>query len=290
MSSLPQIGSGQLMTNGNTHRNAEVRSTLDFDVTNGTASRRGSTYPRPPSIVTVNSSLPSIHDSRESQRRKARSRSLDPSATDASQTTAKKRRENESRSKSHDPRAKEMPRAVMDSFSESEELNENEHVIHDETASDKARKVRFSDSSIGSPMPNGSVTNGVGAKVLKTDKVNHHDASNERPHGDIFHASGNKQTSSDTNIDRGINVPHRRSPFNYDKFARKPDNKEVPTYRTRTRSPRREYKKDWNVNKKTIPDTNKKEQVQVYSKKYQLKNWAETSSDPGPVSKSKQLR
>ena len=299
MSSLPQIGSGQLMVNGDNHRNAEVRSTLDFDVTNGTASRsRNSVYPRPPSTLTVNGSLPSIHDSRESQRRKARSRSLDPSAADATQTTAKKRRENDTRSKSHDPRAKDAHRATMNSFSESEELNENEHIIHDETESDKNRKVRFSDSSVISPIPNDSDTNGIESRsiVSNTDKSNHqingydHGILNQRSHGNIFHASENKTTSIDANTDRGLNVPHRKSPFNYDKYARKQDNKIVPTPRTKTRSPRRDYKQDWKVNKKTVPDSNKKGEAQVYSKKYQLKNWAETSSDPGPISKNKHLR
>ena len=302
MSSLPQIGSGQLMVNGDIQRNAEVRSTLDFDVTNGTARRRNSVYPRPPSILTVSESLPSIHDSRESQRRKPRSRSLDPAAADATQTTAKKRRENDNRSKSHDPRAKDASRSMTSPLTESEELNVEDHIIEDETESEKARKVRFSDNSVTSPMPKANDTNYIESRpiISKTDKSNRqinendHNIPDKKLQGDNFFAADNKKRTINANTDKELSVPHRKSPFNYDKFARKIDNKVLPNSKTKTKSPRTDYRQDRDVNRKTVPHTvpnsNKRGQVQVYSKKYQLKNWVDTSSDPGLESKYRKLK
>ena len=259
MASLPQIGSGQLMVNGDVRGNSGVRSTLDFDVVNGVASRRNSVYPRPPSIVTVSESLPSIHDSRESQRRKSRSRSHDPALTDGAQLKAKRRRENDSRSKSLDPRAKAVVRTVQSPLSESDE--ENDDIVTTEHGpsldTDKSRKVRFNEdggvSQVGKFHASEKETNSDASSVVdnryRSDKVDVVKTINKPPQAKTSH-----------NLNQGNNVPvnSERKDFNKNQsnFHRQVSKK--PRY------------------------ANIKDSVHVYSKKYQIKNWTETNSDPGP--------
>lgn len=280
MSSLPQIGSGQLMVNGDVQRNAEIRSTLDFNITNGTASKRNPVYPRQPSILTVSESLPSIHDSRESHRRKSRSRSLDPSATEGTLIKAKKRRENDSRSKSLDPRTKDEPRSVKTPLTESDELQDEIIINGNETDSEKARRVRFSNDSVASPVSH--------ANNLDKQVDGRFQGIAEKQIDDVFHATGN---SNRTRIQNDVNIRNIKGIVktkNSNEFKTREDNKVLENSKKRDTN-KHLYRNYERISKKTT-DPNFKEPVRVYSKKYQLKNWAETSSDPGPESRPRKLQ
>ena len=283
MSALPKIGSGQLVLNSDVRRSSEVRSTLDFDITHGRESHRNSSKHRPSSFVSLNESLPSVHSSRDSQRRKLRSRSLDPAAVDENERNAKKRRENENRSKSHDPHNKNPVRSVrsiQSPLSESDEYEyENDFDIdEEESEAGNGRKVRFNEGPVVSD-------------VVKRNDLNKTVNPNRHTVADVKHHNNEKSAG-----DRNNEIFKTISPINT-QWPESPDAKKARTSifhakqnnKISENSNRTEVKvnnknklndnRQWNKINRNSP---KNEAVQVYSKKYQTKNWTETYSDPGP--------
>ena len=268
MSALPKIGTGQLAVHEGVRRSSEVRSTLDFDVTHGRESHRGSNKHRPSSFMSLTDSLPSIHDSRESQRRKSRSRSLDPGTIEESHRNPKKRRENDNRSKSHDPNVTNSPRTIRSHLSGSDELGDIQ-----ENESENGRKVRFNDESMVVDVVKPNET---------TEKVNSDSKSvaNVKQYKSNRHENSNKNQNLSNvlaNYDRGHwpESPDTKK-AQYDIFHAKPNNEDSDKADMMVDVSRQ--------NNKNKPNRNlhQKEGVHVYSKKYQVKNWTETHSDPGP--------